>query len=37
MNWEVGVDIYTPLCIRKMISENLLDSTGNSTPCSGVT
>ena len=33
MNWEVGIDIYTLLCIKQIINENLLYSTGNSTPC----
>ena len=37
MNWEIGIDIYTLLCIKEITSENLLYSTGNSTQCSVVT
>ena len=37
MNWEIGTDIYTLLCIKQITNENLLYSTGNSTPCSVVT
>ena len=29
MNWEVGTDIYTLLCIKQVTNENLLHSTGN--------
>ena len=29
MNWEIGIDIYTLLCIKYIINENLLYSTGN--------
>ena len=31
MDWETGSDIYTPLCIKQIINENQLYSTGNST------
>ena len=34
MYWEIGIDIYTVLCIKQITNENLLYSTGNSTPCS---
>ena len=37
MNWEIGIDIYTLLCIKQITKENLLYSTGNSTQCSVVT
>ena len=37
MNWEIGIDIYTLLCIKWVANENLLYSTGNSTQCSMVT
>ena len=37
MNWEIGIDIHTLLCIKQIINENLLYSTGNSTQCSVVT
>ena len=30
MNWEIGIDIYTLLCIKQITNENLLYSTGNS-------
>ena len=30
MNWEVGIDIYTLLCIKYITDENILYSTGNS-------
>ena len=31
LNWEIGIDIYTLLCIKEITNENLLYSTGNST------
>ena len=34
MNWEIGINIYTLLCIKQITNENLLYSTGNSTWCS---
>ena len=37
MNWETGIDIYTPLCVKQVTNENLLYSTGNSTQYSDVT
>ena len=37
MNWEIGIDIYTLLGIKKITNENLLYSTWNSTQCSVVT
>ena len=37
MNWEIGIDICTLLCIKWITNENLLYSTGNSTQCSVVT
>ena len=24
MNWEIGIDIYTLICIKEITSENLL-------------
>ena len=30
MNWEIGINIYTLICIRQMTSKNLLYGTGNS-------
>ena len=35
MNWEIGINIDTLLCIKLMTNENLLYSTGNSTQCCG--
>ena len=46
MNWEMGIDIYTLICIKyitnkdllyKKFKKNLLDSTGNSTQYSVMT
>ena len=34
MNWEVGIDIYTPLFMKQITNEKLLYSMGNSTQCS---
>ena len=31
MNWAIGIDIYTLICIKEIANENLLYSTGNST------
>ena len=31
MNWEIGIDIYTLICIKQIPNEKLLYSTGNST------
>ena len=31
MNWEIGTNIYTLICIKQITNENLLYSTGNST------
>ena len=31
LNWEIGIDIYTPLCIKEITNENLMFSTGNPT------
>ena len=31
MNWEIGIDIYTLICIKWITNKNLLYSTGNST------
>ena len=36
-NWEIGIDIYTLLCIKQVTNENPLYGTGNSTQCSMVT
>ena len=36
-NWEIGIDIYAPLCIKQITEENLLYSTGKATQCSVVT
>ena len=35
MNWEVGTDIYTLLCIKEITMRTY--SSGNSTQCSVVT
>ena len=37
MNWEIGINIDTLLCIKLMTNENLPYSTGNSTWCSVMT
>ena len=37
MDWEIGIGISTPLCIKQVTNENLPHSTGNSTRCSVVT
>ena len=37
MNWEIGINIYVLLCIKLIINENLLYSTGNLIQCSVVT
>ena len=37
MNWGIGADVYTVLCVKQITNENLLYSTGNSTYCSVVT
>ena len=37
VNWEIGTDIYTLLCIKQKTNENLLYITGTSTQCSVVT
>ena len=31
MNWDIGIDIYTLLCMKQITNENLLYSTENST------
>ena len=31
INWQIGIDIYTLLCIKYITKKNLLYSTGNST------
>ena len=28
MDWEIGIDVYTLLCIKQITSENRLHSTG---------
>ena len=33
MNWEIGNDIYTLICIQQITNENLLYSTGTPLPC----
>ena len=30
MNWEIGIDLYTLICIKQITNENLFYSTGNS-------
>ena len=30
MNWDIGIDMYTLLCIKQMTNENLLYNTVNS-------
>ena len=37
MNWEIGIDIYTLICIKWITYKNLLYSTGNSTQYSVMT
>ena len=37
INWEIGIDIYTLLCIKYIANENLPCSTGNSPECPVVT
>ena len=37
INWEIGIDIYTPLYIKETTSKNLLHSAGNSTQYSVMT
>ena len=37
MNWEIGIDMYTLLCITYITNENVLYSTGIATKCSVVT
>ena len=36
-NWEIGIDIYTLLCMKQITNNYLLYSTGNFTQCSLVT
>jgi len=36
-DWEVGVDVYTVLCIKQMADETSLCSTGSSPQCPVVT
>ena len=36
MNWEIGIDIYTLLCIKQITNKDLLYSTGNSVLCGGL-
>ena len=31
INWEIGIDIYTLLCVKQITNKDLLHSTGNST------
>ena len=31
INWETGIDIYTPLYVKQTANKDLLHSTGNST------
>ena len=33
MNWDIGIDMYTLLCIKQMTNENLLYNTVNSMLC----
>ena len=37
INWEIGIDIYTLLCIKQINSKDLLYSTGNYTQCLVIT
>ena len=37
MNWEIGTDIYTLLCMKQVTNENLQCCLGNPTQCSVVT
>ena len=33
MNWDIRIDIYTPLCVKSIASEKLLYCTGSSARC----
>ena len=33
-DWEVGIDMYTLMCIEQITNENLVHSIGNSSQCS---
>ena len=33
VNWDTGTDIYTLLCTKQKMNENLQNSTGNSVLC----
>ena len=35
--WEIGIDIYTLLCVKQKTNANLLHNTGSSSQCSVVT
>ena len=37
LNWEIGVDMYTPLCVGQMAGGRLLGSMRGLAQCSGVT
>ena len=37
MDWEIGNDMYTLLCMEQITSKSLLYSPGNCTHCSVVT
>ena len=37
INWEIGTNIFTLLCVKQITNERLLYSTGNSTQYSGMT
>ena len=37
MDWQIGNDMYTLLCMGQMTSEGLLYNKGNRTHCSVVT
>ena len=37
MNWETGIDIYIPQCIKYITNEDLLYHTEHSIQCSVVT
>ena len=34
MNWEIGIDIHTLLCIKKITNENSGEGNGNPLQCS---
>ena len=37
MNWETGIDMYTPLCIKQITARIYCVAQGTSTQCSALT